>query len=574
MRRFLFPLAALLTLGSLSCGGSKDNTTPTPTAPTPKVLTTIRVTLVDSVLVVGKTTQATAATLDQFGAAMSGKIVTWRSTDSTIASVQQTGIVLALKDGAVSIQATADTKQGSANLRALFVPVLTTVRVTLVDSVLVVGKTTQATAATLDQLGAAMSGKIVTWRSTDSTIASVQQTGIVLALKEGAVSIQATADTKQGSANLRALSRVYTNYLQPSYVTHNMGRWLSGDDLLTNGLQDKSQDPLGVIQTAQLDIDGDGLDDVLTFDSYPMGTGAAIPLPVPPRQFIARGDKLHYVVWQGPTLRQPHGVKLLVGDFNGDSLPDVFSLVGFDPPNGTFPVLRDFNHVLFNSKSGFKDVWEFDDQLGFWITGASGDIDGDGDLDVVAFNFHVQGNGVPSRILWNDGKGHFTSDPSGIGFIRTVDASELVDVNGDGVLDLVISNVIADPVSRVPSLTIMWGNRGGFSLSRSVSVTYGSKTHATDLSFFDVNKDGIQDILLTYSDESGNYGVQVFLVLDAGTRLSDATSSYVDTAVGTRRFDRARLQDVDGNGLIDLIGVDRRSGVRWEWNGSRFIKRF
>ena len=124
MRRFLFPMAALLTLGSLSCGGSKDNTTPTPTAPTPAptpVLTTIRVTLVDSVLVVGKTTQATAATLDQFGAAMPGKVVTWRSTDSTIASVQQTGIVLALKDGAVSIQATADTKQGSANLRALSV---------------------------------------------------------------------------------------------------------------------------------------------------------------------------------------------------------------------------------------------------------------------------------------------------------------------------------------------------------------------------------------------------------------------------------------------------------------------
>lgn len=197
-----------------------------------------------------------------------------------------------------------------------------------------------------------------------------------------------------------------------------------------------------------------------------------------------------------------------------------------------------------------------------------------GEDTVVAFNFHVQGNGVPSRILWNDGKGHFTSDPSGIGFIPVVDASELVDVNGDGVLDLVISNVIADPVSRVPRLTIMWGNRGGFSLSRSVSVTYGSKTNANDLSFFDVNKDGTQDILLTYVHESGNYGVQVFLVLDAGTRLSDATSSYVDTAVGTRRFDRTRLQDVDGNGLIDLIGVDKRSGVRWEWNGSRFIKRF
>ena len=30
MRRFLFPMAALLTPGSLSCGGSKDNAAPTP----------------------------------------------------------------------------------------------------------------------------------------------------------------------------------------------------------------------------------------------------------------------------------------------------------------------------------------------------------------------------------------------------------------------------------------------------------------------------------------------------------------------------------------------------------------
>ena len=200
MRRSVFPLAALLTFGSLSCGGSKDNTTPTPTAPTPKVLTTIRVTLVDSVLVVGKTTQATAATLDQFGAAMSGKIVTWRSTDSTIASVQQTGIVLALKDGAVSIQATADTKQGSANLRALFVPVVTSVRVTLAENAILSGKTTSATATVFDQVGSVMQAQRVAWTSTNPDMASVDSTGKVSALLLGTTQITATASAVSGQS--------------------------------------------------------------------------------------------------------------------------------------------------------------------------------------------------------------------------------------------------------------------------------------------------------------------------------------------------------------------------------------
>ena len=69
MRRFLFPLAALLTLGSLSCGGSKDNATPTPTAPTPfvPVVTSVRVTLARAAIQTSDTVTATAMVLDQRG---------------------------------------------------------------------------------------------------------------------------------------------------------------------------------------------------------------------------------------------------------------------------------------------------------------------------------------------------------------------------------------------------------------------------------------------------------------------------------------------------------------------------
>ena len=201
MRRFLFPLAALLTLGSLSCGGSKDNTTPTPTAPTPKVLTTIRVTLVDSVLVVGKTTQATAATLDQFGAAMSDIAVTWRSSDSTIASVSATGQLSARSSGNASVIASASGKEGSAVLRSA-AQVVTTVRVTLADNAIVLGKTTSATASVFDQAGSVMQGQRVAWTSTNPVVASVDSMGKVTALSLGETQVTATVAAITGKSTI------------------------------------------------------------------------------------------------------------------------------------------------------------------------------------------------------------------------------------------------------------------------------------------------------------------------------------------------------------------------------------
>ena len=201
MRRSVFPLAALLTFGSLSCGGSKDNTTPTPTAPTPKVLTTIRVTLVDSVLVVGKTTQATAATLDQFGAAMSDIAVTWRSSDSTIASVSATGQLSARSSGNASVIASASGKEGSAVLRSA-AQVVTTVRVTLADNAIVLGKTTSATAAVFDQAGSVMQGQRVAWTSTNPVVASVDSMGKVTALSLGETQVTATVAAITGQSTI------------------------------------------------------------------------------------------------------------------------------------------------------------------------------------------------------------------------------------------------------------------------------------------------------------------------------------------------------------------------------------
>ena len=71
MRRFPFPLAALLTLGSLSCGGSKDNATPTPTAPTPTPTPVVQSPTVALTLSQSKVSLGASSTL------------TWSSTNAT-----------------------------------------------------------------------------------------------------------------------------------------------------------------------------------------------------------------------------------------------------------------------------------------------------------------------------------------------------------------------------------------------------------------------------------------------------------------------------------------------------------
>ncbi len=118
MRRFLFPMAALLTLGSLSCGGSKDNATPTPTAPTPfvPVVTSVRVTLARAAIQTSDTVTATAVVLDQRGQPVTGQTVTWRSSDSTIASVSAGGVVFGETSGSPNITATVEAKSGTASL--------------------------------------------------------------------------------------------------------------------------------------------------------------------------------------------------------------------------------------------------------------------------------------------------------------------------------------------------------------------------------------------------------------------------------------------------------------------------
>lgn len=372
-------------------------------------------------------------------------------------------------------------------------------------------------------------------------------------------------------------NRIYKNYLKTSYELSNYDEWLSSDDLYENGKKyfvPELPGAFDIQQYCQLDIDGDGREDLFYYDSYPL----VIPLPnPPPRVFMNNGSVLEKIEWNGPSILNPHGSKLLVGDFNNDSIPDVFSCVGFDVPNGV-DGSNQISHLIFNSPSGFNKVKEFSEQPGYHHTGCSGDIDNDGDLDVVMFNFAYWNNGVSSKILWNDGKGNFSFGTSGFSEIAPIHQSELYDINNDGYLDLVCSYV-ANHLKATNDIIIMWGNGKDFSLSNSTSFTYPVNFYLWDIDFIDINNDGIAEILLSEDNVNINewksndkFFIDLYKSDDKGKTFIKKTDQYFD--VNNMYFvNKLRVKDIDNNGRMDIYTSDKKDNIRWEWNGNKFVRK-
>ena len=167
----------------------------------PAVVVSVGVTLNAGNIQVGQTTQAVATARDSAGNGISGRAVTWASSNPSVATVSSQGVVTAVANGSTSVKATVDGVSGSANL-TVSTAVVSSVGVTLGSSSLVAGSTTQATAVASDALGNAITGRSVAWSTSNSAIATVSNLGLVTAVAGGTVSITATVDGVQGSATL------------------------------------------------------------------------------------------------------------------------------------------------------------------------------------------------------------------------------------------------------------------------------------------------------------------------------------------------------------------------------------
>jgi len=179
--------------------GSKQGQTTVTVTPPP--VASVNVTPASPTLVVGTTQQLTAATLDGSGAALTGRVVTWTSSDTAKVTVSITGLVTAVAAGSTTITATSEGKAGTSLVTVIPIPVAT-VSVTPAAVTLTAGLTQQLTATALDANGNVVTGRTVSWQSSNPSVVTVSSSGLGTAVASGSATITATVDSKQGSASV------------------------------------------------------------------------------------------------------------------------------------------------------------------------------------------------------------------------------------------------------------------------------------------------------------------------------------------------------------------------------------
>ena len=219
---------------------------------------------------------------------------------------------------------------------------------------------------------------------------------------------------------------------------------------------------------------------------------------------------------------------LAVADFNGDGKPDM-AVANYGADTVTI--------LLGNGNGTFTTASTPSAGAGAnWVV--TGDFNGDGKLDLAVANLLSSGSGGVS-ILLGDGTGHFTlgsSPNTGDGPFSLVTG----DFNGDGKLDLAVSNSVGN------SVTILLGNGDGTFTS---NATYGVGADPQEIVAGDFNEDGILDLAVANETDS-----TVTILLGTGTG-----SFNVQTAIstgGTLNPIGLIATDFNNDGHLDLAAVN------------------
>ena len=211
-------LAVTVLIFNAACGG--DEPGPTPTDPVdPPVATTINVTPATAQLAsIGATVQLTATVLDQRGQPMAGVSVTWGSSDPAVASVGSNGTVTAVANGPASITATSGSASGSANVTVAQQPVRIDVSPGTA-SLSSIGQTVQFTAEAFDANGHAVADASFTWSSSNTSVATVDATGLATSTGIGSAEIAAGAGGVRATADLMVTVEAVALDVSPSAHT-------------------------------------------------------------------------------------------------------------------------------------------------------------------------------------------------------------------------------------------------------------------------------------------------------------------------------------------------------------------
>lgn len=318
------------------------------------------------------------------------------------------------------------------------------------------------------------------------------------------------------------------------------------------------------------------------------------------------------------------------GDFNGDGKEDMFLIdsgTDIEPnPGGQSRILIQTGDGKLRDETGSR----IPVQLSWTHNTDSGDIDGDGDLDIFMCNTHAGPN--PPQLYINDGSGHFSIAVNRLpeyvaDRIRIQMSSHFIDIDNDSDLDLYLGSH-GDPMDeyRGRDIVLINDGTGTFTLGQPeiLPLRHGGANATTlEIEHGDFNGDGFSDLLVstigadvnetevyiqlllnnrdnTFSDASekipqdwspyapreqarwintadfNNDGLTDFSIIGVRTSninvrlfLNKGNAEFIDASYlipYSNRFGSGHTGDYDGDGDIDLFLVDFNGGCHFAEN--------
>ncbi|MDE0395345.1 MAG: Ig-like domain-containing protein [Gammaproteobacteria bacterium] len=197
----------------------------------------VEVTPPEATIFVGDSEQLTAVTRDAGRNVLTGRTVTWQSSSSSVAAVDVNGVVTGARGGGpVTITATSEGQSGTAQITVL--PPVASVEVTPPEAQLFIGASEQLTAVTTDAEGNVLTGRAVTWQSSNPSVVSVDASGLVTGVNAGGpVTITATSEDQSGAAQITVLSTTDFYALVREFVEYYWNASFTNGNLVYSYIQ-------------------------------------------------------------------------------------------------------------------------------------------------------------------------------------------------------------------------------------------------------------------------------------------------------------------------------------------------
>jgi hypothetical protein len=305
------------------------------------------------------------------------------------------------------------------------------------------------------------------------------------------------------------------------------------------------------------DLNGDGVPDVVVARlTYPP---AHITHPI--GIFLADGHGSFSdgsSMWDGAPARTEHGRQIIIADFNGDHRNDIFVADhGYDAP----PFPGHANALALSTPQGklVDASANLPPESGFSHSATAADVNGDGSADIFVGNLCTAcAPDAQPEILLNDGTGHFSrrtdllpADLQDADGQHRYTRSLFVDVNGDRAPDLTLGADNNTTNSRV----LLNDGSGHFHDAPAPlpPKPLGPTSILISLATLHINQDGIPDLIagFQHQDFTGRR-LQVLIGNGDGTFHDETAQRLPEQDSGQGWPYAIRLADFNGDGKLDF----------------------